>query len=362
MKLRESVMSPLAPPRKTRVGAPPGELRLPDEIMFAGVPRVTVTTYDQHSIETTRVTRLEQLPIEPEAGKVLWIAIEGLADLGLFRYLQRTFGIHPLAIEDTLSRRSRPKTEAHHNIVNVIAVDPMTSDPANFGEVEIVSLFLGENWVISIEDSPGDTFEAVRHRLKHVGSRLRRGGADTLLQALIDTLVDRFFPVLDTFAERLEELDETVGENTTAAISHELHEIRQALQRLRRYAWPMREAVNALTRSGYSSISDTLYPYLMDVSDHLAQVIDQVEMLRELATAIRDLHFSALNMKMNEIIRGLTVVSTIFLPLTFLAGMWGMNFKHMPELDWKWAYPAVWITMISVGIAMYVWFKRKRWA
>lgn len=355
-------MSPLAPPRRTRVGAPPGELRLPDELMFAGVPCVTVTTYDQNGIQSARVTRLEQLPVEAETGKVLWIAIEGLADLGLFRYLQRTFGIHPLAIEDTLSRRSRPKTEAHHNIVNVIAVDPMTSDPANFGEVELVSLFLGENWVISIEDSPGDTFEAVRHRLKHVGSRLRRGGADTLLQALIDTLVDRFFPVLDTFAERLEELDESVGEETTAALSHELHEIRQALQRLRRYAWPMREAVNALTRSGYANISDTLYPYLLDVSDHIAQVIDQVEMLRELATAIRDLHFSALNMKMNEIIRGLTVVSTIFLPLTFLTGIYGMNFGHLPFSD---SAAAFWIfvaLMMLAGLSMYVWFKRKRWA
>jgi magnesium transporter len=362
VKLRDSVMSPLAPPRKTRVGAPPGELRLPDELMFAGVPRVTVTTYDNSSLETTRVTRLEQLPAEPEAGKVLWISIEGLADLGLFRYLQRTFGIHPLAIEDTLSRRSRPKTEAHHNIVNVIAVDPMTSDPANFGEVELVSLFLGDNWVISIEDSPGDTFEAVHHRLKHVGSRLRRGGADTLLQALIDTLVDRFFPVLDAFNERLEELDETVGEDTTAALSHELHEIRQALQRLRRYAWPMREAVNALTRSGFVNISDTLYPYLMDVSDHLAQVIDQVEMQRELATSIRDLHFSALNMKMNEIIRGLTVVSTIFLPLTFLTGIYGMNFDHLPYSDKAWAFWLFFAMMVALGGAMYVWFKRKRWA
>jgi magnesium transporter len=354
---------PLAPPRKTRIGAPPGELRLPDELLYAGVPRVTVTTYDPNTLETTRVTRLDQLAAEPEAGKVRWIAIEGLADLGLFRYLQTTFGIHPLAIEDTLSRRSRPKTESHHNVVNVIAIDPMTSDPENFGEVELVSLFLGDNWVISIEDSPGDTFEAVRHRLKHVGSRLRRGGADTLLQALIDTLVDRFFPVLDTFAERLEELDESIGEAaTTKEISHELHEIRQALQRLRRYAWPMREAVNALTRSGYTNVSDTLYPYLMDVSDHLAQVIDQIEMLRELATSIRDLHFSALNMKMNEVIRGLTVISTIFLPLTFLVGLWGMNFTYMPEIDWVWGYPMAIVTMIFVGGGFFVWFKRKRWA
>jgi magnesium transporter len=344
-------MTPITLPRRNRIGAPPGELRLPDEIIYAGIPRVTVTTYDAGTLETTRVTRLEQLPAEPEAGKVLWISIEGLADLGLFRYLQRTFGIHPLAIEDTLSRRSRPKTEAHHDVVNVIAVDPMTSDPKNFGEVELVSLFLGENWVISIEDSPGDTFEAVRHRLKHVGSRLRRGGADTLLQALVDT-----------FNERLEELDESVGEDTSTAISKELHEIRQALQRLRRYAWPMREAVNALTRSGFSNISDSLYPYLLDVSDHLAQVIDQIEMLRELATAIRDLHFSALNMKMNEIIRGLTVVSTIFLPLTFLAGLWGMNFQHMPEIHATWGYPMALASMVVVGIGFYVWFKRKRWA
>jgi magnesium transporter len=355
-------MSPLAPPRRTRIGAPPGELSLPDELMYAGVPRVTVTTYDQSGLESTRVTRLDQLPAEAEAGKVLWIAIEGLADLGLFRYLQRTFGIHPLAIEDTLSRRSRPKTESHHDVINVIAVDPMSSDPANFGEVELVSLFLGENWVISIEDSPGDTFDAVHHRLRHVGSRLRRGGADTLLQALIDTLVDRFFPVLDAFADRLEELDETFGENTTAELGKELHDIRQSLQKLRRYAWPMREAVNALTRSGFQQVNDALYPYLMDVSDHVAQVIDQIETLRELATAIRDLHFSALNVKMNEVIRRLTVVSTIFLPLTFLAGVWGMNFDFMPELKWEWGYLLAWFVMVAVGATLYVWFRRKRWA
>ncbi len=352
----------LAPRRQTRIGAPPGELRLPDELIYAGVPRVTVTIYDPATLVKRAAQRIEDVPSEAEPGKVTWISVEGLADLGIFRHLMRMFGIHPLAIEDTLSRRSRPKTEVHHDVINVIAVDPLTRDQEDFGNVELVSLFLGEGWVISVEDSPGDTFDAVHHRLKHAGSRLRRGGPDTLLQALVDTLVDRFFPVLDTFAARLEELDASVGElKELANVSQELHVVRQSLQNLRRYAWPMREAMNTLARGEFAQISDALYPYLTDVSDHLAQVIDQIEMSREQATAIRDLYFSAVNTRMNEVIRGLTVVSTIFLPLTWIAGVYGMNFDVMPELRQPAGYFICLAVMLAVGAGSYWWFHKKRW-
>ncbi len=352
----------LAPPRKSLIGAPPGELRLPDELLYAGIPRVTVTIYDQAHVDSRTIQRLDEMPVDVEPGKVLWISVEGLADLGVFRHLMKTFGIHPLAIEDTLSRRSRPKTESHHDVINIIAVDPLTSDSNDLGNVELVSLFLGDGWVISVEDSPGDTFEAVHYRIRHPGSRLRRGGPDTLLQALVDTLVDRFFPVLDSFAERLEAADEAVGTSADlVGVSQELHSLRQALQNLRRYAWPMREAVNALVRSDFKQINETLNPYFLDVSDHLAQVIDQVEMLREQATSIRDLHFSAVNTKMNEVMRNLTVVSTIFLPLTWIAGVYGMNFDAMPELHHPLGYFICLGVMVIVGAASFWWFRRRKW-
>ncbi|HYC76952.1 MAG TPA: magnesium/cobalt transporter CorA, partial [Planctomycetota bacterium] len=245
----------------------------------------------------------------------------------------------------------------------LVAVDPLT--PASrVGDVELVSLFVGDGFVLSIEDAPGDTFDVVRKRIAHGGSRLRRGGPDVLFQALIDTLVDRFFPVLDAVAERLEALDDSAAESRledVGTLNKRLHDVRASLQKLRRYAAPLREAVSSVVRLDLPHIDERLDPYFSDVVDHLSQVIDHIETSRELAASVRDLQLAAVNTRMNEIMRGLTVISTVFLPLSFVTGVYGMNFDFMPELREKWGYPAVLALMLGVAAFTRWYFKRKRW-
>ncbi len=351
------------PEPDARVGAPPGELRLPDELVYAGVPRVRVCIYDADVVETTEIKHFSEIPPEAPPGKTLWVAVEGLADLSLLKSLQRNFGIHPLALEDAISRRSRPKLDVHGDVVMMIAVDPLT--PASrIGDVELVALFLGDGWVVTIEDAPGETFDAVRRRIDTPGSRLRRGASDTLFQALVDNLVDRFFPVLDAIDERLENLDDAVDSvklEDVARMSKKLHDIRQSLQKLRRYAAPLREAVNGILRRDLPHIDAKLHPYFIDVTDHLAQIVDHIETARELASSVRDLQFSFVNTRMNEIMRGLTVISTVFLPLSFIASLYGMNFDHMPETKWTYGYPfAIGLMFVVAAFARW-YFKKKRW-
>jgi magnesium transporter len=352
-----------APEPDERVGAPPGELRLPDELAYAGVPRVTVSIYDVDGVETRVATSLAEIPTEPPLGKTLWIGVEGLADLALLKHLQRGLGIHPLAMEDALSRLSRPKLEVHGDVVMMVAVDPLTPE-TRVGDVELVTMFLGERFVLTIEDAPGETFDAVRKRVETAGSRLRRGSADVLFQALVDNLVDRFFPVLDAIDERLEELDdaaEDVRLEDVTRLTKKLHDIRQTLQKLRRYAAPLREAVNGVMRRDVPHVDQKLHPYFVDVVDHLSQIVDHVETAREFANSVRDLQFSFANTRMNEIMRGLTVISTIFLPLSFIASLYGMNFANMPELRSEWGYPAVLLLMFGVAAGSRWFFKRKKW-
>ena len=335
------------PEPDARVGAPPGELRLPDELVYAGVPRVRATVYDADAMETTEIRHFSEIPPEAPPGKTLWVAVEGLADLSLFKVLQRNFGIHPLALEDAISRRSRPKLDLHGDVVMMIAVDPLT--PASrIGDVELVTLFLGDGWVLTIEDAPGETFDAVRRRIGTPGSRLRRGGSD----------------MLDAIDERLENLDDSVDSvrlEDVARMSKKLHDIRQSLQKLRRYAAPLREAVNGILRRDLPHIDVKLHPYFIDVTDHLAQIVDHIETARELASSVRDLQFSFVNTRMNEIMRGLTVISTVFLPLSFIASLYGMNFDYMPETKWTYGYPFA-IGLMFVVAAFARWFfKKKRW-
>ncbi len=342
-------------------GRPPGELRLPSTLLYAGIPRVTVTSYSSTFVKGTVVQRLDQIPAAPTDGSILWVSVEGLADLGLFRFLEKHFRIHALAMEDALSRRHRPKIELHDEVTHFIGVDPLTGDASRREGIERVSIFLGKGWVLTIEDAPGDTFRNVHERLQREGSRLRTFGEDFLLEALIDTLVDRFFPVLDRISNRLDRLDHQVIAGTTRNLERDLHRVRKSLFRLREVAWPMKEAINALMVEDIPQMTERTRHYFRDVSDHLLQIIEHLDALRELATSIRDVHYSQMNMRMNDIMRNLAVLSAIFLPLTFIVGVYGMNFDFMPELKWEHGYYYCLGLILVVGVSAWVMFKRKSW-
>ena len=356
-------MNPSSPvPATTHdIGSAPGDLRLPAVLLYDGPPRIRVFRYskEQYTVET--VASANDIPGPPTDGSMLWICIEGLADLELFRRLMTQFAIDALAMEDALSRRHRPKLEVHGDVTHFIGVDPMTGNLLRRDGMERVSLFLGKSWVLSIEDEIGDTFDAVIKRLERRESRLRKNKPDLLFHALIDALVDRFFPVMDRISRGLDRIDREVSGTTAKGVERRLHRARKKVFQLRGVVWPMKEAVGNLMIDDTARISESTRRYFRDASDHLLQIIEQLDSLREMAASVRDVHYSQMNARMNEIMRNLAVLSAVFMPMTFVVGVYGMNFDTMPELRWENGYYICLAVIAAIGIGFWFWFKRKKW-
>ena len=226
---------------------------------------------------------------------------------------------------------------------------------------EQVSLILGPNFVISFQERAGDTFDFVRNRIRNGRGRIRRRGADYLFYALIDSIVDNYFSILERYGERLEILEEELTENPTRETLHVIHALKKEMILLRRSVWPLRELISGMEREESPLISEPTHVFIRDLYDHTIQVIDSVDTMKELLSGLQDLYLSSVSNKMNEVMKVLTIFASIFIPLTFFAGIYGMNFEHMPELKLRWAYPALWIFLISVALGLLSYFRRKKW-
>jgi magnesium transporter len=263
-----------------------------------------------------------------------------------------------------LSVPQRPKVEEYED--HLFMITRMISFNGTL-ESEQVSLFLGRNYLITFQERPGDCFDPVRDRIRKSRGIIRKQGADYLAYALMDTLIDGYFPVLEAMGEGIEALEDEVMENPSQNTLQRIHEVKRSLLDLRRTAWPQREAISTLVREEMSLIRESTRTYLRDGYDHIIQVMDVVETYRELASGLMDVYLSSLSNRMNEVMKTLTIVATIFIPLTFVAGIYGMNFNperspwNMPELNWAWGYPTVWLVMIVVVFVMLVFFRRKEW-
>ena len=351
---------------------------------------VTCVDYTPERYESRRVENLaEFLKLHrPEWGKngVRWIHVEGLSDLGAIKAVAEKYGLHPLAIEDLLHTPQRPKVEpfaAHDDVparIFVIARDVRMVAGPN-GEHPVgrqVAMFLGHHTLLTFQekldeqpiDLPGSAvneaegdalFDPIRKRIATEGSRLRQNDVSFLMHAILDTIVDNFFPILEHYSDRLEDLETVVLERPTPEISRRIHMAKRELLLLRRTAWPMREVISGLTRESHDCMSETTRTYLRDVYDHIVQIIDMIETYHEFASGLTETYMSAMSNRMNEIMKVLTIFTTIFVPLTFLAGVYGMNFHYLPELDWHWAYPAFWGICVVVAWGMLMWFRRKGW-
>ncbi|MEN9219150.1 MAG: magnesium/cobalt transporter CorA, partial [Gloeomargarita sp. DG_2_bins_126] len=285
------------------------------------------------------------------------------------RELGQVFCLHPLTLEDVVNVPQRPKVEqyADHIVLITRMVMPKAAD-AGF-ETEQVSFILGAaGYLLTVqEEAEQDTFASVRERIRTGKGMIRNYGADYLAYALLDTIVDGFFPVLEMYGERLEELEDEVVVNPTRATLAKIHQLKRDLLSLRRLIWPLRDAVNVLIRDAEDFFGAEVRVYLRDCYDHTVQVMDIVETYREVASGLMDVYLSAIGNKMNEIMKFLTVISTIFIPLTFIAGVYGMNFDpdkspwNMPELDWYWGYPFALGLMLVIAIALIIFFKRRGW-
>jgi len=294
----------------------------------------------------------------PAWAKVRWIAIEGVHPYVVNRVREHV-GMHTLAAEDVLHGPQRPRAEQYGDHVFIVTQVLDIVDGALAAQQ--VSLMLKDDLLVSFQPQPASIWLPTLERLRVAGTRLRAGDASYLAYTLLDTGVDRCFPVLERYADQLEELEEQVLSAHAPALLHRIHVIRRELTVLRRVVWPLRDMVAELRRAELSFVSTTTRTYLGDVQDHCVQVIDVVETLRDLASNLTEVYLSVASQRLNEVMRVLTVISTIFIPLSFLAGVYGMNFHAMPELGWRWGYPAFWVSAVLGAAAMLWYFKRRGW-
>lgn len=308
---------------------------------------------------------LEDLAALRAAHAVVWANVDGLGDLELLRGLARTFGLHDLALEDVLDPHQRPKLDLYDDHLFLVLRMFVAGEQL---EGEQLSLFLGQGFVLTLQGgTPGDCLEPVRQRLRQAPSRIRRSGSDYLAYALVDAVVDHLFPVLELYDERLEALEEQVFAATGPGPAKDLQRIRRDLVALKRAAWPLREVLGALLREDTPIITAGTRPFLRDTHDHVIQQIDLIESHREMVSGLLDALLTVISNRMNEVMKVLTIIGTIFIPLSFVVGLYGMNFDHsaspwnMPELGWRYGYPFALGIMATVAGGLLIWFWRKGW-
>jgi magnesium transporter len=296
--------------------------------------------------------------------RVRWINVDGLSDPALVRAIGDKYGLHPLALEDVLTPNQRPKFEPYEaqgeHKARVFVIARMLELSDGHLQSEQISLFLGHNTVLTFQEAPGDIWDPVRQRIDTPGSRLRASDASFLFYSLLDAIVDNCFPVLERFGERLEQLEELVLDKPSRQAILEIHAVKRELLVLRRAVWPMREVVQGLQREPHACVSDNTRTYLRDLYDHAVQIMDILETYRDVATSLTETYMSSMSNRMNEVMKVLTIIGTIFIPLTFLAGVYGMNMP-IPENQWKGSYPIFWIVCLVVAGGMVAWFKRRDW-
>lgn len=328
-------------------------------------PVLRVMAYSPTEYLEQGITDVSQLREILDRWPVTWIDVEGVGDAQVVKQLGDLLALHSLALEDAVHMHQRAKIEQYDNHLFIVARTVLMNHSI---ETEQVSLFVGAKFVLTFqEDRPGDPFEPVRVRIRKAASRIRGTGADYLAYTLIDAIIDSYFPVLEMLGERMEDLeDEILLRPSTNAVKR-IHETKRELLTLRRAVWPLREAMNTLVRDEMPLIGNETRLHLRDCYDHAVRIIDFVETYRELGADLMDLYLSSVSQRMSEVMKVLTIISTIFIPLTFIAGLYGMNFNterspwNMPELNWYWGYPLVIVTMAVISIAMLLFFIRKGW-
>jgi magnesium transporter len=343
-----------------KAGLPPGSLVHIGDII-SGTPRITLIEYDESRIAERAIDRqLDQLTLK-QAPTVSWINVDGVHDVDILRALGERFALHPLVLEDILNTEQRPKLEDYGDYLYIVV--KMFSCNGQSTTIEQVSLILGKNYLLSFQEQgkPGDVFDPIRLRIRSGAGRIRKAGADFLAYSLLDVIVDNYFILLERFGDRIESLEEELIDKPTPKTINTIYRLKREMIFLRRSVWPLREVINGLQRGESTLITPSTQVYLRDVYDHTVHVIDTMETLRDVLSGMIDIYLSSISYRMNEVMKVLTIVSTVFIPLTFIVGVYGMNFEYLPELKWRWAYPALWVIMLGIAIGMLVYFKRKKW-
>jgi len=353
-------MSRFIKKQMTKAGASPGTLVHIGEQKVDDT-RITLIDYDEAHLQERVLDGIEEAFPLKDLPTVTWINIDGLHEIDIIEKVGQHFNIHPLVLEDIVNTGQRPKTEEFEDFIYVVL--KMLHYNENSGEIssEQFSLVLGPDFLISFQEIQGDVFKTVRERIRKPKTRIRKAGCDYLAYALIDAVVDNYFLILEKLGENIETLEEDLLENPSPETLQTLHEMKREMIYLRKQIWPIREMINSLVKGESSLVNESTSLFFRDIYDHTIQIIDTIESFRDILSGMLDIYLSTLSNKMNEVMKVLTIIATIFIPITFVAGIYGMNFKFMPELEWRWGYVMVWAIIVVVVGIMIGFFKKKQW-
>jgi len=354
-------MTKLTKKRSLKSGLPPGTLVHIGEKKKEEV-KITVMDYTEAGYNEKDLKTVDECFLFRDRPAVTWINVEGVHDVKILEKLGECFGLHPLIQEDIINTDQRPKIEDYDNYLYIV-LKMLYLNKGNNGVVtEQISLILGKNFVVSFQEGiEGDVFDLVRERIRTDKGRIRKMGADYLAYALLDSIVDNYFVVLEAIGERIELLEERLIASPTPETLQIIQNLKREMIFLRKAVWPLREVAGSLERGESSLINENTRISLRDVYDHTIHVIDTIETFRDMLSGILDIYLSSVSNRLNAVMKVLTIIATIFMPLTFIVGVYGMNFKYLPELEWKWGYPLIWLVMIGIGVTMLTYFKRKKW-
>ena len=323
---------------------------------------ITLLDYDGKGYFMERETAdLAELAKAIQTPAITWINVTGLHQIATMDGIGQAFGIHPLLLEDILDTGQRPKIEQSNDILILILKAVCWDEVTDHTEVEQVSLVIGATYVLSFLERPSDLFNPVYQRLREGNGRLRQMGADYLVYALLDAIVDNYFLTLEQISDQIEQIEDDIIEDPTPKNIQTIHELRRELLDLRKAIWPLREIISSLYRGEFPQFQSETLLYVRDVYEHIIQVIDTLETFRDIVSGLLDMYLSTVSNKMNEVMKVLTIIATIFIPLTFITSLYGMNFQYMPELHWRMGYPFVWLTIILTSLGLILYFKRKGW-
>jgi len=343
-----------------KAGLPPGTVVFVGEKKVEEI-RITLIDYDENQYAEREVKNIEDCFPCKDTPSISWINIDGVHQVDVIEKLGAHFVLHPLLQEDVVHTHQRPKFDEFDDHLFIVLKMFAFNEVDNELEAEQISFIVGANFVISFQEIQGDVFEQVRERLRNGKGRIRKKGSDYLAYALIDAIVDSYYTILEGLGEHIESLQEELVSEPKQEDLQIIQHLKRDMLFFRKSVWPLREVIGGLARSESTLIKEDVLVYVRDVYDHVIQAIDTIETFRDMLSAMLDIYLSSVGNRMNQVMKVLTIIATIFIPMTFLAGIYGMNFKYMPELEWRYAYPVFWLFVLSLFILMIMWFKKKKW-
>lgn len=343
-----------------KTGLPPGSLVHVGDVLEP-VTRMSVIDYSKEVLEERQIQSLDEILQYKERDSVTWVIIEGLANVGIVEKIGELFGIHPLVLEDILNTHQRPKLEEYDDYLYLVLKSLLPEDGRFSVSYEQISLLVLENFVFTFKEKTDELFYPVLQRIRNSNSRFRSLCSDYLMYAILDTVVDQGFILIDALDDAVTSVEDELFTSPTQDTLNTIQMLKREVIIIRRNISPIRELMAGLLRSESGLIHEGTYLYFRDVSDHTTRVIESIESYRDILSGMLDIYISSISNKMNEVMKVLTVFASIFIPLTFLAGIYGMNFDYMPELKWKWAYPTLWVAFIAIPAVLLVYFRKKKW-